>query len=83
LRGYQAHLNGKKLSVESADGLCPIVRVPAGLSGRLKLEYWPGWLVYGGACAIFSASNLFAWVNLCRGWREELLRTLSLGFRHS
>jgi hypothetical protein len=54
-RGYRAHMNGKKLAVECADGLCPVVRVAAGMNGRLKLDYRPAWLVYGGALSILSA----------------------------
>ena len=63
-RGYQASINGKKLPVESADGLIPIVRVPPGTSGRLELEYHPTWLVLGTivacVCAAIFAIGLFA-----------------------
>jgi uncharacterized membrane protein YfhO len=49
--GYQARMNNKKLIVESADGLFPVVRIPPGNSGRLVLEYRPTWLVVGTAMA--------------------------------
>jgi hypothetical protein len=50
-RGYQARMNNKKLVVESADGLFPVVRIPPGASGRLVLEYRPAWLVIGTVVA--------------------------------
>jgi hypothetical protein len=49
--GYQATLGGKKLNVDSARGLCPVVEIPAGSQGHLALCYRPAWLGYGGAVA--------------------------------
>ena len=54
-RGYQARMNNRKLIVESADGLFPVVRIPPGTSGRLVLEYRPTWLVVGAAAALLCA----------------------------
>jgi hypothetical protein len=68
-RGYEAHLDGKKLLVDFHRGLFPVVQVPAGSSGRIVLSYRPAWLVYGGGLSILCAIVFFAGVaaSLCRG----------------
>ena len=48
-RGYNASIDGRKLSVTSYRGLLPMVEVPAGTSGRVTLLFRPWWLVWGGA----------------------------------
>jgi hypothetical protein len=53
-RGYRAWINGRALGVESAGGLIPAVKVPAGTAGRIKLEYRPTWLWFGTAVALVS-----------------------------
>jgi hypothetical protein len=50
--GYRASINGRALEVTSFRGLMPVVEVPAGMSGTLRLTYRPGWLLYGFAMAI-------------------------------
>ena len=54
-RGYEAHLDGKRLLVDFHRGLFPVVQVPAGSSGRIVLSYRPVWLVYGGGLSILCA----------------------------
>ncbi len=68
-RGYEAHLDEKKLLVDFHRGLFPVVQVPAGSSGRIVLSYRPAWLVYGGGLSILCAIVFFAGVaaSLCRG----------------
>jgi hypothetical protein len=61
-RGYQAHLDGKKLLVDFHRGLFPVVQVPAGSHGRLVLSYRPAWLVYGGGLSILCAAFFFVGV---------------------
>ena len=67
--GYQARLAGKKIAVESYRGLAPIVRLPAGSHGLLKLIYRPSWLVLGGAIALVSLLVLL--LGSCAAWRER------------
>ena len=55
-RGYQAHLDGKRLLVDFHRGLFPVVQLPQGSHGRLVLTYRPAWLVYGGAVSILCAA---------------------------
>jgi hypothetical protein len=55
-RGYRAWLDGRPMEVQSFRNLIPVVEIPAGEHGRLTLNYRPGWLIYGGAIAIASAS---------------------------
>jgi hypothetical protein len=63
-RGYQARLGNQKLAVNSYRGLFPIVEVPAGSHGQVKLSYRPAWLIWGGrlaiACAMVIALSFFA-----------------------
>jgi uncharacterized membrane protein YfhO len=61
-RGYEAHLDGKKLLVDFHRGLFPVVQVPAGSSGRIILSYRPAWLVYGGGLSILCAMFFFSCV---------------------
>lgn len=55
-RGYKAWLNGRELPVQSFRNLIPLVKVPAGAHGQLRLAYRPNWLIYGGAVALISAA---------------------------
>jgi hypothetical protein len=56
--GYRAFCNGRPVEVQLLDLAIPAVRLPAGTSGRVVLEYWPRslergcWLVAltGAAC---------------------------------
>ena len=54
--GYQAKIGGRTLSVDSYHGLFPVVEVPAGTHGTLKLMYRPWWLVTGGALSMMCAA---------------------------
>ncbi|MGC1323904.1 MAG: hypothetical protein WA849_17120, partial [Candidatus Udaeobacter sp.] len=54
-RGYQAWLGDRKLPVTSYRGLFPMVEVPAGTHGLIRLTYRPYWLVWGGSAAIICA----------------------------
>jgi uncharacterized membrane protein YfhO len=67
-RGYEARLGNQKLAVSSYRGLFPIVEVPAGAHGRLRLTYLPCWLVWGCSVAIVCALvTLFGFVAaICR-----------------
>jgi hypothetical protein len=56
-RGYRVRLGDRFLNVDSYRGLMPVIEVPAGMQGRLKLVYRPWWLVWGAAFA--GASLLF------------------------
>jgi len=55
-RGYRAWLDGRALPVQSFRNLIPLVEVPAGAHGQLRLAYRPNWLIYGGAVALTSAA---------------------------
>jgi hypothetical protein len=56
--GYRAFCDGRPVEVQLIDLTIPAVRLPAGTSGRVVLEYWPRslergcWLVVltGAAC---------------------------------
>jgi len=54
-RGYRARLGDRSLKVDSYRALMPVIEVPAGMYGRLKLVYRPWWLVWG---AVFSGASL-------------------------
>lgn len=69
--GYQARINHKKLVVESADGLFPVVRIPPATTGRLVLEYRPTWLVLGTAMAFLCLTILI--VGLVARARMEVI----------
>jgi hypothetical protein len=68
-RGYEAHLDGKKLLVDFHRGLFPVVQVPAGSSGRIVLSYRPAWLVCGGGLSILCA--VFFFFGVCVALRGE------------
>ncbi len=53
--GYKARLDGKPLPVSSIRNLYPMVEVPAGSEGTLRLYYRPTCLIYGAALALLSA----------------------------
>ncbi len=57
-RGYQARIDGKKLIVQSDNGLVPVVKIPPGTHGRVTLEYRPSWLVLGTVAASMCAAIL-------------------------
>src|SRR5437016_1623390 len=54
-RGYEARVGDQKLVLTSYRGLFPILEVPPGAHGRLRLTYRPYWLVWGGAVAVICA----------------------------
>jgi hypothetical protein len=62
-RGYQARLGNQKFVVSSYRGLFPVVEVPAGSHGQVKLIYRPAWLIWGGSVAI--ACALVVMLGLC------------------
>ncbi|MEY2520242.1 MAG: hypothetical protein QOF24_2001 [Verrucomicrobiota bacterium] len=53
--GYRARLGDRSLQVVSYRGLMPVIEVPAGMHGRLRLYYRPYWLVW---CAVLSGASL-------------------------
>ena len=59
-RGYKAWLDGRALPVQNLRNLIPLVEVPAGAHGQLRLVYRPNWLLYGGAIALTSAVTWIA-----------------------
>ena len=64
--GYHAALAGQKIAVESYRGFAPMIKLPAGVHGRLTMVYRPWWLVLGGALAGVSllvclSGALLAW----------------------
>jgi hypothetical protein len=71
-RGYEAHLDGRKLLVDFHRGLFPVVQVPAGSSGRIVLSYRPAWLVYGGGLSILCA--VFFFFGVCIASRGKARR---------
>jgi hypothetical protein len=68
-RGYQARLGDQKLAVSSYRGLFPIVEVPAGSHGQVKLSYRPAWLLWGGSVAI--ACALVVMLSFCAAIYER------------
>ena len=52
--GYKVKLDSRHLEVTSDRGLLPMVEVPAGSHGELRLLYRPSWLVFGGGAALLS-----------------------------
>ena len=54
-RGYEARVGDQKLVLTSYRGLFPILEVPPGAHGRLRLTYRPYWLIWGGAVAVICA----------------------------
>ena len=49
--GYRATLDGKKIPVDSYEGLAPTVQLAAGAHGRLTMVYRPWWLLLGSGLA--------------------------------
>jgi hypothetical protein len=68
-RGYQAQLGNQKLTVSSRRGLFPLVEVPAGSHGQVKLIYRPAWLIWGGSVAV--ACALVVMLGLCAALYER------------
>jgi uncharacterized membrane protein YfhO len=61
--GFRAHLDGQPVAVELADLMLPTVRLPAGASGRLVLEYRPRSLVVGAwSAAVTACLAVVIWV---------------------
>jgi hypothetical protein len=58
--GWRARMNGHDLPVEGADLIMPAVRVPAGASGVLSLEYRPASLLAGLAVLGVALAALMA-----------------------
>jgi hypothetical protein len=54
-RGYKARVGNQRLTITSYRGLFPILEVPAGTHGRLRVAYRPAWLPWGGGLAVVSA----------------------------
>jgi hypothetical protein len=71
-RGYEANLGNQKLATTSYRGLFPIVEVPAGAHGRLRLAYRPAWLLWGGSVAMVCAlATLLGLVAANSSYRER------------
>jgi hypothetical protein len=66
-RGYKARLGNQTLAITSYRGLFPILEVPAGTHGRLKVAYRPAWLVWGGGLA--AVCELIVLLGVIAGWR--------------
>ena len=62
--GYRASLEGVPLRLVAHRGVFPMVRVPAGASGRLVVEDWPAGLTAGLWAAAGTAAFLLAWTLL-------------------
>jgi hypothetical protein len=70
--GYRASLDGRPVPVELLNLTMPAVRVPAGSSGRLVLEYRPRSLVLG--CYLAAAAGTLALLALALTAGQRLLR---------
>ena len=66
-RGYKASIGNQKLAITSYRGLFPLLEVPAGTHGRLRVAYRPTWLLWGGSLAAVCA--LIVLVGVLAAWR--------------
>jgi len=66
-RGYKARIGDQKLAITSYRGLFPILEVPAGTHGRLRLAYRPAWLLWGGGVA--AICGLIVLLGAIAAWR--------------
>ena len=66
-RGYKARIGDQKPTITSYRGLFPILEVPAGTHGRLRLAYRPAWLLWGGGVA--AACGLIVLLGAIAAWR--------------
>src|SRR5262249_36091054 len=74
--GYRAECNGRPMPVEVFDLILPAVRLPAGTSGRVVLEYRPAPFVLG-CCITASCAAVIVWFLLVAAAQRFLDRRQS------
>jgi hypothetical protein len=74
--GYRATIDGKKVAVDSYQGLVPMIKLPPGTHGRLVMVYRPWWLIVGATvaatCALVMVSAAFVVIRLPNESRKTI-----------